>query len=62
MSALRPKHYLLPLIALRSYAHLALARSQARELRLLQRCVAAARLGLRWLRPTIQLSIYMSLR
>lgn len=62
MSALHFKRYLLPLFAVRTSAHRALARQQRRELRLLQRCVAVARRGASCLRPTIQLSIYMGLR
>jgi hypothetical protein len=62
MSALRLRNYLPPLISVRSNAHRMMVLKQARQLRLWQRCVAATRLGVSRLRPTVQLSIYMGLR
>jgi hypothetical protein len=46
MSTLRLKHLLTPLIAVRAYTRRVTAAKHERELRQLQRRVAAARLGL----------------
>ena len=62
MSALRLQHFLPRLLIARAYAYRAIVQKQGRALRLLQRPVAAAHVGLKWLRPTVELSIYMGLR
>jgi hypothetical protein len=62
MAALHLNQYLRPLWGVRTYAHRTMPQRQGRELRLLQRCVAAARLGVNGPRDTVRPSLYEDLR
>jgi hypothetical protein len=62
MFALRLNQYLRPLIAVHTFAHRAIAQTQGRKLHLLQRRVAAARLGVSGPRHSVRPSFYEDLR
>jgi hypothetical protein len=62
MSGLRLRHFLLSLITVRTHAPRPTPYTPGRELRLLQRRLAAARLGVSWARPAVQESLYEDLR
>ena len=62
MSTLHLKQVLSPLVAARSYAPWAISAKYTRELRALQRRVAAARLGVSWPRQAVRPSHYEDLR
>ena len=62
MNTLHLKHFLSPLVAARGYAPWAITAKHTRELRVLQRRVAAARLGVSWPRQAVRPSLYEDLR
>lgn len=62
MCAARLCPYVLPLVAVRGLVQRAMPRSIGSELRLLQRRVAAARLGMCRLRYSVQQSFHSDLR
>jgi hypothetical protein len=62
MSGARFRQYFRPLMAVGAYAHRALLHSRGRELRLLERRVAAARLGVGWSRQAVLDFRYEDLR